>query len=422
MKKRMYRKVSVKQVNVESILAGVGDWHVTVAVDVAKVDMVACLANSSGEVLATVGWKSPQQNGAFMDLLRTLVQAGVRPEAVMEPTATYGDVLRYQLHQEGVPVYRVQGKRTFDAREVLDGVPSLHDAKSAAVLVLLHTNGLSRLWEEDDEDRRRLKAAIAAMDLHRDYFQRLQGKLESQLARYWPELSSVVDLSSASVLALLARIGGPGDVARGAEEAKLFLRGMSHRLMKEERIDAIVSSAGATIGVPAIDEERRALMELAGEAHRVLKSLKQTRARVEKLSEAFVPAPQQELVGLVTAAVFVADVGAPSNYASARSYMKAFGLNLREKSSGKKQGALHITKRGPARARAYLWLAALRWLQEDPIVRAWYDQKVERDGDTRKKAVVALMRKLAKALYVVGLGQTLHTARLFDVTRLRIAR
>jgi hypothetical protein len=50
----------------------------------------------------------------------------------MESSGTYGDVLRHQLLEQGVPVYRMSGKRTHDAAEVYDRVPSLHDAKSAA--------------------------------------------------------------------------------------------------------------------------------------------------------------------------------------------------------------------------------------------------------------------------------------------------
>jgi transposase len=43
-----------------------------------------------------------------------------------------------------------------------------------------------------------------------------------------------------------------------------------------------------------------------------------------------------------------------------------------EKSSGKTKGGLHITKRGPGIARLFLYLAALRLIQRDRIIRAWY--------------------------------------------------
>jgi len=128
------------------------------------------------------------------------------------------------------------------------------------------------------------------------------------------------------------------------------------------------------------------------------------------------------VVGKTTAAVLVAAVGDPQSYPSTAAYQKALGLNLKEKSSGKKQGALRITKRGPGVARLFLYLAALRLLQRDRVVRAWYAKKVARQGGIAKsKAVVAVMRKLSLALWHVARGSTFDSNKLFDVSRLRLA-
>jgi transposase len=60
--------------------------------------------------------------------------------------------------------------------------------------------------------------------------------------------------------------------------------------------------------------------------------------------------------------VLGATVGTPVDYPNPHSYLKALGLNLKERSSGKHKGQLKITKRGPGEARKYLYFAALRWL------------------------------------------------------------
>ena len=51
-------------------------------------------------------------------------------DVVMEPTGTYGDPIRYQINDAGMDGYRVNPKRTHDAAEVWDGVPSMHDPKA----------------------------------------------------------------------------------------------------------------------------------------------------------------------------------------------------------------------------------------------------------------------------------------------------
>ena len=74
-------------------------------------------------------------------------------------------------------------------------------------------DGTSTPWGPLSEEKRELKAAIATMELYREQHQRLIHSLESSLARYWPELTEHLELRSATLVALLARIGGPHDVA-----------------------------------------------------------------------------------------------------------------------------------------------------------------------------------------------------------------
>ena len=53
-------------------------------------------------------------------------------------------------------------------------------------------------------------------------------------------------------------------------------------------------------------------------------------------------------------------------------------------------------------------------------MRAWYEAKVQRDGGKLKmKAVIAVMRKLARALWWVGRGEAFDAHKLFDSRRLQ---
>jgi transposase len=162
-------------------------------------------------------------------------------------------------------------------------------------------------------------------------------------------------------------------------------------------------------------------MTLASEAHRSLRAFKSAKLVVERLSASGPSAALAPAVGTTTAAVLITEVGDPRRFPSARAYLKAYGLNLKEKSSGKYQGRLRITKQGSGRARQYLWLAVFRWLKKDALAQAWFDAKVKRDGGRKARAVVALMRKLVKALFHVARGEPFDSPRLFDVSRLKLA-
>jgi transposase len=388
------------------------------AVDVAKVDMVAAFADGRGEVVRTVAWKNPDENPELLVLVRTLQGLGYLVEAVMESSGTYGDVLRYQLEAMGVPVFRVSGKRTHDASEVYDGVPSLHDAKCAAILAKLHVDGISARWLPATDDKRSLRAAVDLMDLHQERYLQLVHRLESWLARHWPELTALLDLTTATLLALLGRIGGPRDVAADPEAARRLMRGMSHGLMDQRKIDQVIESASRSAGVPLLDRERDTLMAIAEEAGRSLRAFTSAKTALEKLSLQTYAQRMAPTVGKTTAAIMATFVGDPALFPAAAAYLKACGLNLKEKSSGKLKGHLKITKRGPGRVRQYLWLAACRWIRTDKAARTWFERKVARDAGKKSKALVALMRKLALALFHVGRGDPYDAARLFDLKRL----
>ena len=421
MKKRIYRKMPVNQFQPASISREDVGARLVVAVDVAKVDMVAAISASDRRVLNTIAWKAPAENGAFLEILRQFRTAGFVVEVAMEPSGTYGDVLQYQLEKEGFLVFMVSGKRTYDARELYDGVPSLHDAKSAAIIAKLHLDGLSKPASVPSPERRQLHAAITIMDLHQRRYLQLVGNLEGLLARHWPELPALVELTAASLMALLARIGGPADVAAHPSAAAKLLHGISHGLMTEEKIAAVVDGAGTSVGVPLVGLERDALMTIAGEAHRALRAFKAAKTGVEKLSAHTPAVALAPVVGKTTAAVVYTEVGDARSYSSTGAFLKAMGMNLKEKSSGTIKGQLKLTKRGSSRVRHYLWLAVFRWIQKDPIANAWYQRKKERDSGKSSRAAVALMRKLARALYHVGRGATFDSSKLFDLRRLGLA-
>jgi hypothetical protein len=54
---------------------------------------------------------------------------------------------------------------------------------------------------------------------------------------------------------------------------------------------------------------------------------------------------------------------------------KGDGFKFKRKSSGRYVSQLKLTKRGSSKAWQYRYFAALRWIQKDPVVKAWYLNK-----------------------------------------------
>lgn len=423
-KRKPYRIRRVNSFSWSGVLDDVREQRVIIGVDVAKEKMAAAVLDEGEALLEIVGWSHPRETAEFMQFVDALRDKARVVEVAMEPSGVYGDALRWQLLQAGVEVHRVSPKKSSDAKEIYDGVPSSHDAKSAAIVAWLHFHGKSDPWPLDPEHLRALKAALWRLEVHAGQFRQNQNRLEALTARHWPELTGELELDSATLLELLAAYGSPAAVAADPQDARALMQRIGRAKLDPNKVERVLVSAPSTTGMPQISEEVALVRDLAAEARRNQREMRAARKRVEELAEAEECTNRlQKVVGKTTAAVIVAAAGDPRTYDAPQALVKSLGLNLKERSSGEKQNrGLHITKRGSGTARMYLYMASLRLIQHDPVVRAWYAKKVKRDGGRAKvKAVVAVTRKLALALWHVARGEAFDASKLFDTRRLSLS-
>jgi hypothetical protein len=333
----------------------------------------------------------------------------------MESSGTYGDALRQSMSDAGLNVHRVSSKATHDWSEVFDGVPSQHDGKDAGVVAELCAMGKSVPWPMDrpDELEQELGYWVDQLDAANRVQQVWMGRLESRLARHWPEVCGLMKLSSMTLLKALKKWASPAALGADPEAAQTLGR-FSYRLLSADSIDRLVREARQSVGVRMnVWEERR----MRDDAERALAAHRQKRAADRRLKELskrheLIPAIAP-VVGWSTACVLWVCLGDPRRYSSAAAYRKAIGLNLAERSSGMHQGELHISKRGKALPRRYLYFAALRYVSKDPV-KQWYLQKKHRDGQEGMRGVVAVMRKLPLAIHAAAQGEAFDATRLFN--------
>lgn len=417
MKKKAYKAIKVNKLNMERLSSQVFEKEIVVGIDVAKEDFFCNLMSSDRESICTIKWKHPIESRTLLDLIESLPAKSIN--VAMEPSGRYGDPIRYMFNKAGIPVHRISPKRSHDAQEVFDGIPSLHDAKSAFIISRLYFDGISEPWSMKELHERDIAAVVSTMDMLQKQFNQETNRLESLLARYWPELSHIIGIDSVSFLELLIKYGSPADVAEDGKRASLFLKKTGKKFLKIEKIDAIIESAGKTLGIPMSPCEKEELIYLADHARSLQKRLKTAKKRVENLSKDIESVKNMSVViGKATAAVVVSSSGDPLKYDAPSQYLKSMGLNLKEKSSGKHQGKLTITKRGSNKARRWLYFTVLRSIRTDDVIKAWYQRKIARDGGVKMKAIIAIMRKLVLALWHVARGATFDSKKLFNIQKL----
>lgn len=419
MAKRGYSSTDVNRFRTEDLREKVGNRPVVIGVDVAKGRQYASLwmraPGEPGKRLVGVNFKI-EETRLFIARVESLSASEI--DVVLEPTGSYGEPLIHAFREAGWRVSQVSGKRTHDAREVFDGVPGSHDAKAGELLARLFLEGVGREVDaKSDQDRDRA-ASLSAYRRLQDQAQRLYGELEALLARMWPELTSILPLTTASLAGLLAEYPGPRAVRSKEEAARAFLARTGGNFLKPEKIESVLASAHATLGVPASPGERKLLKTIAVELREVNQRLKEAQREVESFSDG-VAASLVETVGKATSVLLTAELGDLGGYACPAALEKAVGLNLRQSSSGTRAGPVSISKRGSAAARQALYFFTLRRIKDDPVVRAYYETK--RDGRPTKKAIIAVMRKLIRGLWHVARGAAFDATLLFNVNRLSLA-
>jgi len=417
MKKRTYRSKEVKQINWDELKKSLSGEKIAVAIDVAKQKQYAVLTNMDGSLSELFRWQHPEQTSQVFEAIGVL---DCPTTVIVESTSTYGDIFRHQSLLRGFDVHQASAKRVHDAKEVYDGVPSLHDAKAARIIARFYLDGLTKPWRELNGNERQLNALRREYEIHQSQYQRNQNRLEAYSSRHWPEVSYLLSGDSVALEALLMKYGSPEEVAAHSKEAQQVLKTASRSMLKPEKIKAIVQSAQNTLGVPCIEAEKQYLQALATEMrHSRLQGHVAKKALEAEIDNDVQLTEMAKLVGKVTTAVLLSFHLDPRNFKCGRSFQKAMGLNLKEKSSGRYIGQLKLTKRGSSKARMYLYFAALRLLQTDPVVKQWYQGKV--NPKAKNKTVIAVMRKLSKALWTVAQGQSFDANKLFSVVTKKAA-
>jgi transposase len=414
MSSKAYRATRVNDVNWEQLARGKEGLGVTLGVDVGKFDLWVVCRWRDGRFERP--WRV-QNPGEIPALLALVGPIGAEREVVvaLESSGTYGDALRQALADQGIAIQRVGGKAAHDYAEVFDGVPSQHDGKDAAVVAELAALGKARPWEYQPADPwgQELTYWVEDMVAQRQMLTIWQGRLEGLLSRHWPEASQVLKLSSGTLLRVLKRYGSPQALAADPGAAAQLTR-WGGSLLSPEKVEALLRGARSSVGVRAGQWQQRQIQDYAEKALAARQQSDRAQRQLRRLAEGHpVLAAQGKVVGVPTACVLWVSTGDPRDFDSSAAYRKAMGLNLVERSSGTYRGELRISKRGSARTRQWLYFAALRLVQRCGV-RPWYEAKKARDEGDARRVLVAVMRKLAVALYYVGVkGEEFRPQRLF---------
>jgi transposase len=243
-KSKAYRSIPVKRVEVERMLAADrAGQSAEAGLDIGKQWVWATIRFRDQTYLRPWRASNPTEVRVLADLLKR-VSERVKLRVAMESSGTYGDPLRQALGDAGLDVHRVSSKASHDWAEAFDGVPSQHDGKDAGVVAELCAMGKSVAWplHKPAEPEQEMAYWVDQLDAAHRVQQVWIGRLESRLARHWPEAGRRLKLSSPTLLKALRHWCSPA--ALGADPgAAATLARFSHHLLDQAGIDRLVRDA-----------------------------------------------------------------------------------------------------------------------------------------------------------------------------------
>jgi transposase len=326
----------------------------------------------------------------------------------IEFAGSYGFTFAHYLDQLGLAVVSVLPASTKRWKDVIHGQPLKTDPKDALVIVDLLAQGQFVAFpflKPAYADLRYLATARERLSLRR---RAVISQVRSLLQVVFPEYEDVFPhLLKKTPLRLLRAYPSPQDLLAAPKRRVLkFLRTTSRGKVGMETYSVLVEAARATVGLPGAQSTLR--NDIARALDRLTLYEEQITAIELEMTEALTAVPEAPyllsipMVAPVTAAIFLGSIGDPQAYEAADQVIKVAGLSLIERSSGMLHGTKRISKRGRPLLRAAAYMFAVRSVSEGGLFRAEYEALLERNGEKRVKALVAVMRSALRLMFSIA--------------------
>ena len=356
----------------------------------------------------------------FYGQLERLRERHPAPEVLvgMEPTNYFWKLLAADLeqHQYG---YRLVNPYTVKKHREGDQLDRSKDDPRDAFTIgdLLRTGKYT--------ETRLLHGGYAELRQHVTVYDRLQRDLRRQMTlvrntagQLFPEVArEFKDVTGETASALLRGHAAASRVRQlpldiFLAEVRADFQGQRLLVSKLRRIHALAAqSVGLTESVQGLQLALRLQLDTLDLLQR---QLNETEAA---LTDVFLTLPESPYLlsirglGLITAAIILAEIGDPRHYRHGRQLIKLAGTQPVPNASGRKsRSQTPMSHKGRPRLRTALFFAVLRLVQVDDAFARDYQQLQQRDKNplTKMAALGVLMNKLLRILWALMQNQTFY--------------
>jgi transposase len=405
--------------NTAKKLAQVQPGTLHAGVDLALEKNVVIVINERAERLDHFSF--PQDRGGYDYFLRRLEglrQKYLASEVVvaMEPTNYFWKLLAKELEENKINYHLVNSYTVKKHREGDQLDRSKDDRRDAVQIAELSRNGKYTKTHLQKGAYEGLRQYATLYDQSVQAIRREKQVLWGLAGQAFPELSQVFkNLVGETGQALLmtcvsAAIIRQLSVEDFIAQVRAAYSGKKLSVAKLRRAHQLAAtSIGVTEGLDAIQV---AIQVHLAELHIFQEQLKRvTAAMTTSLASLPEATYLLSVLGAVSAAIFLAEVGDPKRYQAASQWVKLAGTQPAPNTSGKKQRSqTPMSHQGRARLRTMLYFTCLRMIRFDNHFAQIYAHLQRRQNNplTKMQAIGVLMNKLLHILWALIHNQTFY--------------
>jgi transposase len=339
----------------------------------------------------------------------------------MEPTGHYWKALATYLIEAGCQVVSVNPFHTKKAKELDDNSPTKNDKKDALTIARLVKDGrffdpyipqgaygelrvLSNARISLVKSSNAIKNTITAIldeyfpEIKTVFKNPLKGKASRQVLKSCPFPSYII---------LMGEIGILAEIKKSVKKT-----------VGIKKVLELMNAAKASIGVQnGIDAAKRRLGWMLEELELKEKQLSEIEYAMEE--ELIKTGYAKQIlsikgIGIVTAAMFMGEVGDPLRFQDAQQIFRYAGYNLVENSSGKSKSGTSISKRGRKQLRSILYQMAFTMVGQNAEMKELYQYLIKRKMNPLKKkqALVVISKKIITVIYSLLKKQDIYKPEL----------
>jgi transposase len=389
------------------------------AIDIAKDFNVVMVETADSGVRRFRIANSGQDHERLISLAHSLPQPC---HIGFEATGNYHRTLAYRLVAEKFDVCLISSLASARYREAIFNSWDKNDPKDTYVLLQLLKQGITQTYVDPVvsgfHDIQELSKTYWNITMSRTRLQ--HSILTHYLPLYFPEMSRWWSATRCEWwIKYLLAFPTPSAVTRHDLETFIGVASpiVGRKVNKAAKLVELYNLAHQSIGLPA-NEDSLACQTFRLQLQRLLE-LNEIRQRLENQAKTLLSDRSDYTIllsipgiGPIIALTILAEAGDLRRFAHHRQFLKYCGLDLAKCQSGNSRGRDTLSKRGNARLRQAFYMAATVAIRqrENSFRNKFhrYTQATPQDADCKRKAMTAVMAKIARVVHALIKTQTLY--------------